>query len=80
MNGRVRVILKSGAAFEFDAVDPAVQKDWRGSMGKLDWTRPEDWTIDVLYLNRAEVAAVIVTRESPEAGPAEAPPARGATG
>jgi hypothetical protein len=35
MDGRVRVILKSGATFEFDAVDPAVRKDWRGHLGKL---------------------------------------------
>lgn len=68
MNGRVQVILKSGASFEFDAVDPTVQKDWRGRMSKLDWTRPEDWETDVLFLNRAEVAAVIVTR-GPEAPP-----------
>jgi len=62
MNGRVQVILKSGASFEFDAVDPTVQKDWRGRMAKLDWTRPEEWDTDLLYLNRAEVAVVIVTR------------------
>jgi hypothetical protein len=67
MNGRVRVILKSGTSFEFDAVEPSVQKDWRGGMAKLDWTRPEEWATDVLYLNRAQVAAVIVTREPDQA-------------
>jgi hypothetical protein len=75
MNGRVRVILRSGTAFEFDAVDPAVQKDWRGRMAKLDWTRPEDWITDVLYLKRTEVAAVIVTRELVE--PADTSPSEG---
>lgn len=73
MDGRVRVILKSGASFEFDAVDPAVRKDWRGHLGKLDWTRPEDWETDVLFLQRHEVAAVIVTRAPREPRPA-APP------
>jgi hypothetical protein len=73
MDGRVRVILKSGATFEFDAVDPAVSKDRRGHLGKLDWTRPEDWETDVLYLQRHEVAAVIVTRVRAESSP-ESPP------
>lgn len=67
MNGRVQVVLRNGVTFEFDAVDPVVHKDWRGRMGKLDWTRPEDWETDVLYLNREDVSAVIVTREPEQA-------------
>ncbi len=61
----MRVILKSGATFEFDAVDAAVRKDWRGHLGKVDWTRPDRWETDV-YLHRHEVAAVIVTRARAE--------------
>jgi hypothetical protein len=69
VDGRVRIILKSGESFELDAVDPSVQKDWRGGLGKLDWTRPEEWKTDVLYLKREEVAAVIVTREDVDVEP-----------
>ncbi|MEX0801345.1 MAG: hypothetical protein WD379_09020 [Dehalococcoidia bacterium] len=73
MDGRVRVILKNGASFEFDAVEPTVTKDWLGRLGNLDWTRPEDWETDVLYLQRRDVAAVIVIRGPEEPSP-ESPP------
>jgi hypothetical protein len=73
VDGRVRVILKSGAAFEFDAVDPAVGKDWRGHVGRLSWTRPEDWETDLLYLQRHDVAAMIFTRPREEQS-SESPP------
>jgi hypothetical protein len=76
MRSHVLVVLKSGVSIEFDAIDPEVKKGWRGTLAKLDWTRPDDWRTDLLYLKREEAAAVIITRREDAGGEAspESPP------
>lgn len=68
---RIQIIFKSGRSIEFDADNVQLVRGRFGKLRKLQWTRREDWKLDVLYLSHADVAAVVVMPIDDNSSPGE---------
>jgi hypothetical protein len=68
---RLQIIFRSGRSVEFDAENVQLTRGSFGKLRKLEWTRREDWKVDVLYLSHSDVVAVVVMHADDASSPGE---------